>query len=283
MSVVVPNVDCEHCVVRMRYLSNNPTENDRGMIFYQCSDVSVTKQETVAAEASEQNSLSVKVAGSEDKHHIADSNDDGVDHSCCAPALFSIEGYETGSWRNPTQKKFFFDSEQQFLRVDTDSGDGVTTKDGSFQMYNNFTSGIEFYYNTVTDTCDLYGLNYWSDWCYGASNSQSHATTITMGTQISDVWNMQTESVQSPFTWTNQRESCVPMGMNREDTGETTVFYNFKVGQFCPRHYEMPQACYDALEAKALAAPAGDVRASLLASPRIEQHLAHFAPTTKQV
>ncbi|PIK44275.1 hypothetical protein BSL78_18865 [Apostichopus japonicus] len=38
--VVIPNIKCSHCVLRMRYVSNKPGEE----IFYQCSDVTILKQ-----------------------------------------------------------------------------------------------------------------------------------------------------------------------------------------------------------------------------------------------
>lgn len=242
LSVTVPNVDCPHCVLRMRYKSNNPSENDRGMIFYQCADVAVTKSATGAVGSS--------AIGSEAELKVVPAPVAAVtaeDYSCCAPSVFSMQGYETGSWRLPTHKSYYFDAPNQFFRVDSVSGDGKgeTTKDGSFQMYSNFTSGIEYYYNAVTGSCDLYGLNYWSDWCYGTANSQHYVSSITIGTSVADVWGMSTGDSASPFTWTNQREGCVPIGMNRADTGETTSFYNAKKGAFCPSRYEMPQACTD--------------------------------------
>jgi len=38
VSITVPNEQCSHCVIRMRYVPHKPTEN----IFYQCTDVSVS-------------------------------------------------------------------------------------------------------------------------------------------------------------------------------------------------------------------------------------------------
>ena len=153
-----------------------------------------------------------------------------------------MEGYETASWRGATQKAYYYDAPNQLFRVDTNSGSGTTAVDGSFQMYSNFTSGIEYYYNTVTGTCDLYGLNYWADWCYGSVNSQTPVTTISMAGEICDVWGMD----GSDFTWTNQRGECIPVGSNRATTGETTVFRNYKVGPVCPKMFELPAACVDA-------------------------------------
>ena len=109
LSITVPNVDCEHCVLRMRYLSNNPTENDRGMIFYQCADVQVNKA-TTDTPIIEINKV---------------SDDKSISHDCCAASSFSMSGYETASWRNPTQKQYYFDATHKLFRVDTVSGSGI--------------------------------------------------------------------------------------------------------------------------------------------------------------
>merc|ERR1712194_297279 len=91
LNVEVPNIDCEHCVLRMRYISQNPTEDHGGSpTFHQCADVSVKKGASSSASAI--NSASAQKTGGSD---------------CCAPKQFTMEGYETGSnWRNPTSMKF---------------------------------------------------------------------------------------------------------------------------------------------------------------------------------
>jgi len=43
--VTIPSVQCDACVLRVRYVSNNPLENDRGEIFYQCSDITITSSD----------------------------------------------------------------------------------------------------------------------------------------------------------------------------------------------------------------------------------------------
>jgi hypothetical protein len=228
MKVVVPNVECDHCVVRLRYISQNPTENDRGMTFYQCADVKVVKSAVaITSEVSKPVKTVVK----------AETATNGT--ACCAPHQFTLEGYETASWRNPTAKKYYFDTPSKMFRIDTNSGSGTGTKDGYFQMISNFTSGIEYYYNVNANTCDLYGLNYWSDWCYGEINKQSWLQSVVVGTQVADVWAQE----GSPFTWTNTRHSCVPVSQNRVDTGEATYYYNMNVGAPDVSVFALPEAC----------------------------------------
>lgn len=115
MKVTIPNVDCDHCVVRLRYLSQNPTENDRGMTFYQCADVKVVKSD-LAAVSSVSKTLAAPVPA---------AKINTTELECCAPEQFTLEAYETASWRNPTAHKFYFDAVNKLFRVDTNSGSGM--------------------------------------------------------------------------------------------------------------------------------------------------------------
>lgn len=104
-------------------------------------------------------------------------------------------------------------------------------------MYNNFTNGIEYYYNAVTDKCELYGLNLWMDWCYGSLNNQQYLQSVMVGTEVADVWG------SSVFAWTNTRDTCVPISMTRIDSGEVSFYYNFKAGAPEDSAFVLPKAC----------------------------------------
>jgi hypothetical protein len=119
---------------------------------------------------------------------------------------------------------------------------GTGTKDGYFQMYNNFTSGIEYYYNVHANTCDLYGLNYWSDWCYGSANVQTYKGSVKVGNEIADIW----AEAATPFTWTVTRGMCTPVSNARMDTGEGTFYFDMQAGPFDASVFQLPQACIDA-------------------------------------
>jgi len=238
IKVKIPDVTCEHCVLRVRYVSQNPTENDRGTTFYQCADVSITKNEESTASPRQsvvgQGAATTRVS-------------DESEHDCCAATRFTMSGYETSNWRPPTQKKYYFDGLNKLFRIDeiSGSGSGVTSKDGSFQMYNNFTSGIEYYYNTVTNQCDLFGLNLWMPWCYGKINSQVLSTSVKIGSELANVWTL--NSPNNIFTWTATRDTCVPIGNSRLDTGETTFFYDYAANETTKEKasdaHALPAAC----------------------------------------
>lgn len=115
----------------------------------------------------------------------------------------------------------------------------MTPKDGAFQMYSNFTSGIEYYYNVHANTCGLYGLNYWSDWCFGAQNIQTYQSSVTIGNQVADVWGQK----GNPFVATSTRGGCTPVSNVRSDTGEGTFFYDMRVGEPPKGFFDLPAAC----------------------------------------
>lgn len=130
-------------------------------------------------------------------------------------------------------------------------------------MYSNFTSGIEYYYDVNNDICDLYGLNLWSDWCYGEVNAQTYLNSIRVGNEVADVWSMK----GNDFTWTNAQRGCVPVGKNRPSTGETTVYYNYKEGAPDASVFELPAACVS--EQQKLLARTGSISGkSLPKTPR---------------
>lgn len=232
LKVEIPNTECDKCVLRLRYVPHNPLEPD---YFYQCSDVSVIKSPSPSSKteaASPQASLRGTTASSS-------SSSGGVE--CCAPATFSMQAYETSSWRSPTQLTYYFDTEAQLQRIDTDSGTGTTIYDGHFQMFSNYTSGAEAYFNVITGECVVYGLDFWNNWCYGSVNDEQYVTSVMVGNEIADVWQVP----GNVFSWTNTRDNCLPVSLNRYDTGETTFYYNVKASDSTPNMevFQPPAAC----------------------------------------
>ncbi len=116
IKVVIPNVDCEHCVVRLRYESQNPMEEDQGTTFHQCADVRVVKSDPAQPAAKAATTVAAATAPKSELNSTLSE--------CCAAQQFTVEGYETGSWRKPTSKKIYFDAVNRFLRIDTISGSG---------------------------------------------------------------------------------------------------------------------------------------------------------------
>ncbi|CAF5151824.1 unnamed protein product, partial [Rotaria sp. Silwood1] len=43
IEINLPNQPRDECVLHVRYLSNNPLEDDHGTVFHQCSDIILTQ------------------------------------------------------------------------------------------------------------------------------------------------------------------------------------------------------------------------------------------------
>jgi hypothetical protein len=243
LSVTIPNLDCDQCVLRMRYVSNNPTEDHGGSpTFHQCADVTVKK--TTAATVSPHSSFSSTGSNTTTSGSKEDINTgkEGQGKDCCAPKQFTLEAFEHSSWRNPTRLHYFFDAQQELFRIDQDSGPGLTVKDGKFQMFNEFKSGIEYYYNVNADSCDLYGLNLWNDWCYGSLNNQVWQAEAKVGDKTADVWGM----TGNDFFFTNLQDSCTPVSKTRSSDGEVTHYFNMAAAPPVDGFFDLPVACVQA-------------------------------------
>jgi len=235
LRVQIPDEECDHCVLRMRYVPHNPLEPDN---FYQCSDVSVGMRESKGG-AKSMSAPHASLRGSEASDPNPKKASVTGGSECCAPSQFTMQAYETASWRAPTQLTYYFDTVAQLQRIDTNSGSGTTIYNGHFQMFSNYSSGAEAYYNVVSGECVVYGLDFWNDWCYGSVNDEQYVTSVMVGNEVADVWQVP----GNVFSWTNTRENCLPVSLNRYDTGETTFYYNFKAAPPSADVFQPPAAC----------------------------------------
>jgi hypothetical protein len=222
VKITVPDTDADAAVIRVRYVSNNPGENDKGETFYQCSDVSITSSATnggIIQEAPEKEKTvkhERKPVFTLEKAATSSQGDDiSEDHSCCAPELFGIS-YQT----LPTGGgQIFYDSKNQLMRIDF-------TKPGSdHSMYLNFTSGIEWYFNPMEGSCDEYGLDPWIEWCFGSEGySETFVGAGTCGDPINEDCIEFTNN--NEFTFVATSDECYPAVLNHTNNiDEDFVIY----------------------------------------------------------
>lgn len=245
-------------VLRARYISNNPDENDRGMIFYQCADVSisagVTKQ-VIGAETSRSKTsgagptpvggtVAAKPQPSPDA--TAGSAPWTASNACCAPSSFTT----SFKYDHPNSKGIiYYDAKAKMMRTDVVSGDGTsgTTDNGSFRMYSNFTSGIEWYYNVVTNECAEYGLDFWNDWCFGDAGSSETWTSdgaCPSGSETSsEVCHFYRNG---PWQFSATTDGCFPRSMVGSPSGsvQQAVYYlDSTEGPIDPSIFKAPAVC----------------------------------------
>jgi hypothetical protein len=163
IEIDLPSQACDQCVLRVRYLSNNPEEADHGTVFHQCSDVKLTQ--SIFNRKKQEKKVEIMV-----KERQEDP------HDCCAPDSY-VNGFFhiIPAINLKAEGMIFYDRKAQQMRVTVaaNGGHGNTTYDGLFDMWMNFTSGYQYYYNRNSGACDLYGLDYWNDWCFGNKYNQS--------------------------------------------------------------------------------------------------------------
>jgi len=124
------------------------------------------------------------------------------------------------------------------MRVDTHSGHGTTVYDGDFRMYLNFSSGIEYYLNTVTNVCEPLGLDFWNDWCYGSINeTEVWQENVMIGDTPASIWS------NGDFNWGASLSDCTPILFQR-DAGMLTIYYNVTAGIPDPTVFDPPSNCH---------------------------------------
>ncbi|CAF2000731.1 unnamed protein product [Rotaria magnacalcarata] len=168
IEVDLPNQPCDECVLRVRYLSNNLDEDDHGTVFHQCSDIKLTQSLLNALKKEKENK--VQLIENINRQRQEDP------HDCCVSESYTNAFFHViPAIDYKSEGIIYYDQKARQMRVtvSVNGGRGNTTVDGLFDMWMNFTSGMQYYYNYHSGTCDLYGLDFWNDWCFGNKYNQS--------------------------------------------------------------------------------------------------------------
>lgn len=229
VTAVVPNVDCTNCVLRLRYVSNNAGENDRGEIFYQCSDISISRSTEKAVPKSKPARFKPRLRG-------------GPGKVCCASKQFTAEFEGSSQWRGKTQGTIYYDADRQLMRMDTVVGDGHGTSPitaGTFEIYYNFTDGYQYLYDVNNKSCEPFGLDMWFEWCYGGKDyNQNFEFSTVVGETQCDVWST------GSFRFVDSPATCSPVALFREDSSDLTLYYNVEHTVAQPTVFNLPPECH---------------------------------------
>ena len=245
VEINLPDQPCDECVLRVRYITNNPEEEDHGNVFHQCSDVTLTSKapETQQDKPATQSIQKFQMTGEEDPH------------DCCAPESFSNAFFHVIPVIDfRAEGVIYYDQKAQQMRVTVlnNGGRGNTTFDGAFDMWMNFTSGNQYYYNRNTGACDLYGLDFWNDWCFGNKYNQSEDFVAA---DVRCVASM--PPGEQCHQWRNGEflfevfasSSCLPAGISRP-SGEQYQYFKGKVGPLPPATFVPNPVCQKQTKAK---------------------------------
>jgi hypothetical protein len=262
ISLQLPNI-VSTGVLRVRYVSNNPLENDRGTIFYACSNVQLVKakpQHTVIYNKHHNKDSSILSTApyfeaDPAKPKDLDSLPRDVSHSCCAPPIFTTEfTHVINSTHYKGVGKIYYNNNTQQMRVDVVTGSGKqgTTNDGNFQMYMNFTNGIEYYYNAISNSCDAYGLDFWNEYCFGTAQPGESEVFVNTGTCYSYNNYQQCNAYKNgAFVFTANTDSCAPISLirtERSPVDELTLFGNTQFPQSIDNSVFVPPAACQKLK-----------------------------------
>ena len=150
----LPTEPCAQCVLRVRYVTNNPDEEDEGRTFYQCSDIQLVR--------SSADSSSSALPEKHSALHVTNPND------CCTPKSFQTSFlHRIPEIHYASFGTVYYDQPSQQMRF------SMFVAGVQYNMWMNFTSGLQYYEDVETKNCHLFGLDLWNDWCYGNTYNQS--------------------------------------------------------------------------------------------------------------
>ncbi|CAF2362335.1 unnamed protein product [Rotaria sp. Silwood2] len=241
IEINLPNEPCDECILRVRYLSNNPEEEDHGTIFHQCSDIKLTPNSLNTLKEDKEHRIELV------KNNINKQRNDDP-HDCCIPESYvnaffhSIPAIDYRS-----EGLIFYDKKAQQMRVTVtvNGGRGNTTYDSVFDMWMNFTSGYQYYFNRNTGKCDLYGLDYWNDWCFGNKYNQSEdfvAADIPCSSPFGPSHQCNQWRNGEFLFETYASDECLPSSISRP-TGERTNYVQGRIGPISPSTFVPNPAC----------------------------------------
>jgi len=198
VGVIIPSTPCDHCILRLRYVSYNKMEvdpaNNTDAIFYNCADVQILAS-SVPSETLPEVVESVVV---QEK-----------DLTCTTPPVWSMVCAEATPL-GFISHRIWWDSVKQFTRWDQFGNLWASDVVDTIVAINNYTAPLE-YVNFVTSLkkCFIYGNDAFYPWSYGASNGQKYEGRIGS----LDTW-----SRAGGFSWVTQDlggNQCKPVGWTR--------------------------------------------------------------------
>jgi hypothetical protein len=215
VEVVIPPEACDHCILRLKYVSYNKMEidppNNTDAIFYNCADVQIVSSSLplqtpppapLAQPAVGNNSANVK------------------DGSCSTPPVWSMVCAEATPL-GFVSHRIWWNSVKQLTRWDQSGNLWSATTQDTLVAINNYTAPLE-YVNFITSLkkCFIYGNDALYPWSYGASNGQTYEGRIGS----LDTW-----SRAGGFSWVTQDLGdglCKPVGWTR-GAGYSATCANF--------------------------------------------------------
>ncbi|CAF0830754.1 unnamed protein product [Adineta ricciae] len=222
--IQLPSEPCEFCVLRVRYLTNNPDEEDKGTTFHQCSDIQLKS--------------TLKKVSRPSLNQIQPIKHENDPHDCCTSPSFRTQfTHRIPDIDYISSGLIYYDKPSQQMRVT------LFSMNIRYDMWMNFTSGKQYYYNDNNKTCHLFGLDYWNDWCYGNTFNQSEDFQISNTSCLSGRSRYCNQWKNGDFFFQSTTTGCYPAALYRKSNNENTIYFNPKDGPFSPDIFQPNPIC----------------------------------------
>lgn len=206
LPVTMPPKPCDHCILRLRYVSYNnmeidPATNTDG-IFYNCADIKLVGSGAPVVSSAVEHVATAPV--------VAPTRADG-EYECAAPATFSMNCTES-TQLGVVQHAIWWDAPAQRTRWDRRGA--MWTKDGHdhFSLVNDYSKPREFVNWVSRGHCEVHGSDAFYPWAYGPMTGMTYEGN---GGSTLDSW-----SRQGGYSWVTTKVDefiCSPVGWRRGD------------------------------------------------------------------
>lgn len=242
LDILLPNISCKTCVLRVRYLSQNPLEDDRGTTFYQCADIELTtkrvkENEKIVREAEKR--LLLEPDNKLDTNRKTNPND------CCAPASFVVVFvHRIPKFDFHSSGLIYYDKPSQKMHVKITSGSGQLgiIPNGEYAMWMDFPLGLQYYQNINKNTCYSFGLDFFNEWCFGNTYNQSENFVAKDAPCTSHIGTCN-QWRNGDFLYEAFSDTCYPASVSRKLNGERTDFYAALSGPFDEAIFQPDPTC----------------------------------------
>jgi len=229
-----PNRTCDHCLLRFRYVSNNPDEASRENptgAFYQCVDIQLTAPIEPLVPAIIEEKIVAPAA-----------------YSCCTVPQFEARA-TAYMYHQETSIEYdiFWDATNKLARWDAHYYSVDLRYLYQFRYYTNYTSLREYVYNPDKNTCELTGPDAIYNWCYGTVPQMEYrgrGECIRHVDRKCDQFSMD-NGYEFHTLASGTSNTCTPYAAQHRDHSGTTTYVEFKYFKegVSQDVFKLPAAC----------------------------------------
>jgi len=232
-----PNKACDHCVVRVRYVSNNPDEGNKDNLiaaFYQCADIQLIASE-------------IETFKGEIRANDADIKLPSANYSCCTAKQFEARGREVLVSKGQTMEfAVYYDAINKFIRWDQWFFDSNLQFLFKWELFTNYNTLLEYIYDPATNSCELTGPDAIYEWCYGSTPEMKYLGKKKCEHQFQQCDHWEMDNGYEFWSIAESGNNCKPFKSrhaNHHGVTNTMEYYFFKEGISDSHIFDLPVSC----------------------------------------